>query len=48
VRLAAFVSKKKGARVYFARMAQGPSARDYGFRACAKWRIHDAQLRIVE
>jgi hypothetical protein len=22
--------------------------REYGFRACAKWRIHDAQLRIGE
>jgi len=21
---------------------------EYGFRACAQWRIHDAQLRIGE
>jgi hypothetical protein len=22
--------------------------REYGFRACAKWRIHDVQLHIEE
>jgi hypothetical protein len=50
VRLAAFAKNKEGApdSLEMREWPKGQARREYGFRACAKWRIYDVQLHIGE